>query len=64
MSDEQPTSIENNGSLVARGLLGGTLMGLANLVPESAEEPCFAAGVYPTINECCHWLGFKPKSSS
>lgn len=54
MHDDHPTDqAEDEGSLasfVPRGLLGGTLMGLANLVPGiSGGTMLLAAGVYPNF---------------
>ena len=42
------TNSENLGGYIVRGLMGGTLMGLANLVPGiSGGTMLLAAGVYP-----------------
>ena len=66
MNDEHASSTEHNGSLIARGLLGGTLMGLANLVPGiSGGTMLLAAGVYPNfINGIAEVTRFKFKPKS
>ncbi|MAA78590.1 MAG: hypothetical protein CL916_04970 [Deltaproteobacteria bacterium] len=57
---------EDSGSLVARSLLGGTLMGLANLVPGiSGGTMLLAAGVYPNfINAIAEITRFRFRSRS
>ena len=48
--DEQNESSKETGSLVLRSVVGGTLMGLANLVPGiSGGTMLLAAGVYPNF---------------
>jgi putative membrane protein len=47
-SPERPSGIAGSGPLILRGVLGGVLMGLANLVPGiSGGTMLVSAGVYP-----------------
>lgn len=48
MTEETESELQHPGQIVTRGAIGGTLMGLANLVPGvSGGTMLLAAGVYP-----------------